>query len=105
MAKVNDNKKKNAILTTSSSNTGDDNKIEDLRTVENIYMTEYVINDWKFILDQFIANKNLSTAGAVEFCENPSHVHNFWWARASFMRQTEEPLQTRRHYYENWLGM
>jgi hypothetical protein len=30
---------------------------------------------------------------------------NFWWARASYVRQLEEPVVTdRRHYYEDWLG-
>jgi hypothetical protein len=30
---------------------------------------------------------------------------NFWWARASYIAQLEEPQQTeRRHYYEDWLG-
>jgi hypothetical protein len=30
---------------------------------------------------------------------------NFWWVRASYVRQLEEPVITeRRHYYEDWLG-
>lgn len=30
---------------------------------------------------------------------------NFWWARASYLKQLEEPVVTdRRHYYEDWLG-
>lgn len=30
---------------------------------------------------------------------------NFWWVRASYVAQLEEPVKTeRRHYYEDWLG-
>jgi hypothetical protein len=30
---------------------------------------------------------------------------NFWWVRASYVRQLEEPVKTdRRHYYEDWIG-
>lgn len=76
------------------------------RSASNIMLTRIITEDWKFYLDQFIANPVLNVAGLANTCGGAAMYENFWWARASYLAVKEEPKfgDIERHYYEFWLN-
>lgn len=76
------------------------------RSLENVKLTEIVITrNWEYIIDQFKAKNELTTAGLAASCTGFQY-YNFFWARGAYIRQLVTPVLTRnRYYYERWLGM
>jgi hypothetical protein len=70
----------------------------------NQRLTNAIIKPWQMIVDRFAGNKSLNKAGYA--CADPGWIwYNFWWARASYIKQLVKPVITqRRYYYEEWLG-
>lgn len=63
-----------------------------------------VIGEWRQNLLWLSAVRSADKVG-ISHGGNGWVWFNFWWARASYVAQLEEPEQTeRRHYYEDWLG-
>ncbi|MFZ5630121.1 MAG: hypothetical protein ACOY5B_13400 [Spirochaetota bacterium] len=63
-----------------------------------------VIGEWRQNLTWL---QNLASAAKLGInCGGNGWVwFNFWWARASYVHNLEQPVVTdRRHYYEDWLG-
>ena len=55
-----------------------DGQLVDGRTRTNVFLTKVVMEEWRFILDNFVENKALLTAGLAACCNNPAQFHNFW---------------------------
>lgn len=68
-------------------------------------MFKYVIEPWRNVTQAFRGHPNLNKAG---IGISPSGVvwGNFWWARASYLRELETPklMLNDRMYYEQWMG-
>lgn len=63
-----------------------------------------VIGEWRQNLLWLSAVRSADKVG-ISHGGNGWVWFNFWWARASYVAQLEEPEHTeRRHYYEDWLG-
>jgi hypothetical protein len=74
------------------------------RSHENSALTKVVVEPWRNVVSLFASDPALHKAG---FAAAPSGWiwYNFWWARASYVRQLVRPILTqRRHYYEDWVG-
>lgn len=77
---------------------------ENSRFFAEVRVFNTVINRWKYhlwVLNQFPSiNKTGASSGGIGWV-----WFNFWWARASYLSQCEEPIiTTRRHYYEDWVA-
>ena len=44
-----------------------------------MFLNKVVMEDWRFILDHFVENKDLLTAGLAATCSSPAQFHNFWY--------------------------
>lgn len=70
----------------------------------NTVLTDMVVGDWKRILQRFATDKKVVSAGYAA-----SHWgwqwFNFYWVRSSHIRLLTPPvINSRRHYYEDWLA-
>lgn len=75
-----------------------------IRSRGNEMLTRVVIEPWREILQHFQEKTELMKVGYAMAREG--HVwHNFFWARASYVRRVVEPIiSADRYYYEGWLG-
>ena len=76
------------------------------RTIDNVRMTSVVVTrNWEYVLEQFGALPQLSTAGLAAACSG-FQWYNFFWARGAYLRRLVTPVPSDEpHYYERWSGM
>ena len=78
------------------------------RSYTNIMLNKLVVEDWRYVLDAFRTQQNLSLAGMNAACPGYRYIfHNYWWARGAFLETIPEPekMPRDRFYYEEWLGL
>jgi len=76
----------------------------EIRTRENLALTQTVIAPWLHVEAQFLANPNLMKAGYAA-ASGGWIWFNFWWARASYLRRVSQPrVTTNRWLHEEWLA-
>ena len=78
------------------------------RSYTNIMLNKLVVEDWRYVLDAFRTQQNLSLAGMNAGCPGYRYIfHKYWWARGAFLETLPEPekMPHGRFYYEEWLGL
>ncbi|EWM20256.1 hypothetical protein Naga_100345g5 [Nannochloropsis gaditana] len=76
-----------------------------IRTADNKKLTHTVLKPWREILQRFKYHPELMKAGYAMAPDGGFAWYNFFWARAFYVREVEEPeLTSQRHYYEDWLA-
>lgn len=83
---------------------GEHHKAGLVRSPENEKLTSIVVRPWRKIVKLFKERPEMTMAGYG--IAPPGFVwYNFFWVRASWVRDLVEPVVTgRRHYYEDWLS-
>lgn len=65
---------------------------------------DIVVRKWEYAMEKFISTPHINKIGR-EYSPPGFIWYNFFFVRASYAREVEEPYEIeRRHYYEDWLG-
>lgn len=76
----------------------------DSRNFREAFLTKLILNSW---ITTNILFELLPVIDKVGFMSSAGNWlwYNFWWTRASYLRQLDPPcVSDDRHYYESWLG-